>query len=91
MLGSISASSRNTSLAIERIDLEGGAKLHQAMVAGSIDVALGGGTDLAFLAKGSPEKAVAVLGTSPANFAILEDEHLRRSTRLPISKARRSA
>ena len=58
-------------LDIERIDLEGGAKLHQAMVAGSIDVALGGGTDLAFLAKGSPEKAVAVLGTSPANFAIL--------------------
>ena len=58
-------------LDIERIDLEGGAKLHQAMVAGSIEVALGGGTDLAFLAKGSPEKAVAVLGTStPANFAI---------------------
>lgn len=58
-------------LDIERIDLEGGAKLHQAMVAGSIDVALGGGTDIAFLVKGSPEKAVAVLGTSPANFAIL--------------------
>jgi ABC-type nitrate/sulfonate/bicarbonate transport system substrate-binding protein len=58
-------------LDIERIDLEGGAKLHQAMVAGSIDIALGGGTDILFLVKGSPEKAVAVLGTSPANFAIL--------------------
>lgn len=58
-------------LDIERIDLEGGAKLHQAMAAGSIDVALGGGTDIAFLVKGSPEKAVAVLGTRPANFAIL--------------------
>jgi ABC-type nitrate/sulfonate/bicarbonate transport system substrate-binding protein len=58
-------------LDIERIDLEGGAKLHQAMVAGSIDIALGGGTDIAFLVKGSPEKAVAVLGTSPANFSIL--------------------
>jgi ABC-type nitrate/sulfonate/bicarbonate transport system substrate-binding protein len=58
-------------LDIERIDLEGGAKLHQAMAAGSIDVALGGGTDIAFLVKGSPEKAVAVLGTSPSNFSIL--------------------
>jgi ABC-type nitrate/sulfonate/bicarbonate transport system substrate-binding protein len=58
-------------LAIERIDLEGGAKLHQAVAAGAIDIALGGGTDLTFLVKGSPEKAVAVLGTSPSNLAIL--------------------
>jgi ABC-type nitrate/sulfonate/bicarbonate transport system substrate-binding protein len=58
-------------LEIERIDLVGGAKLHQAMAAGAIDVALGGGTDLLFVAKGSPEKAVAALGTSPANLAIL--------------------
>lgn len=65
-------------LDIERIDLEGGAKLHQAMIAGSIDIALGGGTDLLFLVKGSPEKAVAVLGTSPANFAIL----VRRDSRI---------
>jgi NitT/TauT family transport system substrate-binding protein len=58
-------------LEIERIDLVGGAKLHQAMAAGAIDVALGGGTDLLFVAKGAPEKAVAALGTSPANLAIL--------------------
>ena len=58
-------------LAIERIDLVGGAKLHQAMAAGAIDIALGGGTDLVFLVKGAPEKAVAVLGTAPANLAIL--------------------
>jgi len=58
-------------LELERIDLVGGAKLHQAMAAGAIDVALGGGTDLLFVAKGSPEKAVAALGTSPANLAIL--------------------
>jgi len=58
-------------LDIERTDLVGGAKLHQAVAAGAIEVALGGGTDLAFLAKGSPEKAVAVLGTSPANLAVL--------------------
>jgi NitT/TauT family transport system substrate-binding protein len=58
-------------LAIERIDLEGGAKLHQAMAAGELDIALGGGTDLTFLVKGAPEKAVAVLGTAPSNLAIL--------------------
>lgn len=62
---------RKLDLDIERIDLEGGAKLHQAMAAGAIDIALGGGTDLLFVAKGSPEKAVAVLGTSPANLSIL--------------------
>ena len=62
---------RKYDLDIQRIDLEGGAKLHQAMAAGAIDIALGGGTDLLFVAKGSPEKAVAVLGTSPANLSIL--------------------
>jgi len=62
---------RKYDLDIERIDLEGGAKLHQAMAAGAIDIALGGGTDLLFVAKGSPEKAVAVLGTAPANLSIL--------------------
>jgi len=62
---------RKVDLDIQRIDLEGGAKLHQAMAAGAIDIALGGGTDLLFVAKGSPEKAVAVLGTAPANLAVL--------------------
>lgn len=57
-------------LDIERIDLGGGAKLHQAMTAGSLDMAIGGGTDLQFLAKGSSEKAVAAMGRSPANLAI---------------------
>ncbi len=58
-------------LAIERIDLGGGAKLHQAMIAGSLDMALGGGTDLQFIAKGAPEKGVAALGSSPANLAVM--------------------
>ena len=62
---------RKYDLDIQRIDLQGGAKLHQAMAAGAIDIALGGGTDLLFVAKGAPEKAVAVLGTSPANLSIL--------------------
>lgn len=58
-------------IAVQRLDLGGGAKLHQAMVAGAIDAALGGGTDLQFLVKGSPEKAIAAFGTAPANLAII--------------------
>jgi NitT/TauT family transport system substrate-binding protein len=56
---------------IERLDLGGGAKLHQGMAAGAIDAALGGGTDLQFLVKGSPEKGVAMMGTAPSNLAVL--------------------
>ncbi len=37
----------------------GGAKLHQAMVAGAIEIGLGSGTDYAFLVKGAAEKAIA--------------------------------
>ncbi|HUB96121.1 MAG TPA: ABC transporter substrate-binding protein [Stellaceae bacterium] len=42
----------------EIIDFGGGAKLHQAMAAGSLDLGVGAGTDLALIAKGSPELAV---------------------------------
>lgn len=41
--------------------MEGSAKLHQAMLAGAIDIGLGAGTDLAFLVKGSPETAVGAV------------------------------
>lgn len=39
-------------------DFAGGPKMHQAMAAGSIDLGVGAGTDLALIAKGSPELAV---------------------------------
>ena|SRR5690348_8679299 len=42
-------------LDIEASGIDGAARLHQAMVAGSVDIALGAGTDIAFIAKGSPE------------------------------------
>jgi ABC-type nitrate/sulfonate/bicarbonate transport system substrate-binding protein len=50
--------------------LAGGAKLHQAMVAGSLDVALGAGTDFGLIVKGAPEKGVGVLATKPSNIVI---------------------
>ena len=48
----------------------GGAKLHQAVAAGSIDIAFGAGPEFGFLAKGSPEHAVAATADAPADLAI---------------------
>jgi ABC-type nitrate/sulfonate/bicarbonate transport system substrate-binding protein len=48
-----------------------GAQLHQAMTAGSIDLALGSGTDFQFIAKGAPEKGVAAFAGAPINLAVL--------------------
>src|SRR5437016_5591200 len=47
------------------------AKMVQAMVAGSIDMALAGGATLAFAAKGAPLKAVAALSGPPAIIALI--------------------
>lgn len=58
-------------LDVESIVLEGSAKQQQAMAAGAIDVDLGAGTDLAFVAKGVPEKAVAALAGPPLNFVVM--------------------
>jgi NitT/TauT family transport system substrate-binding protein len=58
-------------LDIESIVLEGSAKQQQAMAAGAIDVDLGAGTDIGFVAKGVPEKAVAALAGPPLNFVVM--------------------
>jgi NitT/TauT family transport system substrate-binding protein len=50
--------------------LAGGAKLHQAMIAGSLDVALGAGTDFGLIAESATEKGVGVLATKPSNMVI---------------------
>ncbi len=58
-------------LDIEASSIDGAARLHQAMVADSIDIALGAGTDIAFIAKGSPEKGIGVMATEPLNMALI--------------------
>ena len=58
-------------LDIEASSIDGAARLHQAMVANSIDIAIGAGTDIAFIAKGSPEKGVGVMATEPLNMALI--------------------
>ena len=53
-------------LEIEEFDFAGGAKQQQAIVAGGIDIALGGGTDMAFAPRARPTIAVAAITASPA-------------------------
>jgi NitT/TauT family transport system substrate-binding protein len=58
------------------IDLEishfgGEARVQQAMVADGIDIGLGSGPGLAFIAKGSPVKGIAALADPPLTFALV--------------------
>ncbi len=55
----------------ERISVSGSAKLHQAMIAGSLDIAVGAGTDMAFAVKGAPEIAVAAMAGPPLLFGFV--------------------
>ena len=49
----------------------GDAKLQQAMAAGAVDVGLGSGPGLAFVAKGAPVKGIADIAGSPLIFAMV--------------------
>ena len=57
-------------LDVQRIDLGGSAKLHPAMAAGALDVAMGSGSDFLFVVKGVPERGVAVWQALPDDLAI---------------------
>jgi len=56
---------------VQSVVLAGSAKQQQALVANAIDISMGAGTDLAFLVKGAPEKAVAALAGPPLNFVVM--------------------
>lgn len=56
---------------LERTDFAGGGPLAQAISAGAVDMALSGSTDLVFIAKGMPAKAVAMVSAAPVDFAIM--------------------
>jgi ABC-type nitrate/sulfonate/bicarbonate transport system substrate-binding protein len=58
-------------LEIQPAAFAGDAKLHQAMTADGIDIALGSGPAMAFIAKGSPDKAIAALAGPPLLLAIV--------------------
>jgi len=58
-------------LDIEIANFGGDAKLQQAMAADGIDIALGSGPGLAFIAKGSPVKGIAAMAGPPLLFALV--------------------
>jgi NitT/TauT family transport system substrate-binding protein len=55
----------------ESIAFGGAAREQQALVAGSIDIALGSGLELSAIVKGAPEKAVAAMYGAPRNMCII--------------------
>ncbi len=58
-------------LTIEPSTFGGPAKQQQAMAAGSLDVGLGVGLDLGFIAKGAPVKAVAAMAGPPLDTCVI--------------------
>jgi NitT/TauT family transport system substrate-binding protein len=55
----------------ESVGFGGGGKMHQAMAAGALDIALGSGPEMASIAKGSPEMTVAAMFGAPMNISII--------------------
>lgn len=55
----------------ESIAFGGAAREQQALIAGSIDIALGSGLELAAIVKGAPEKAVAAMYGAPRNMCVI--------------------
>lgn len=52
-------------------DFSGGGKMHQAEAAGSIDIGVGAGPELALVAKGSPELAICNCFPPPSFIAVM--------------------
>ena len=62
-------------LAIEIVNFHGSAQLQQGLAANGIDIGLASGPELAFIAKGAPELAVAAMADAPyvGNIVALKD------------------
>jgi ABC-type nitrate/sulfonate/bicarbonate transport system substrate-binding protein len=85
-------------LDVEAIDIFGPAKAQEAMAAGSIDFELGSGTELAYVAKGAKELAIASIVEPPSvvDLVVRKDGPIKTIADLKgktslTSKARRSA
>ena len=72
----------------EEVTVNGSARLHQAMAAGSLDIALGAGPDLIFPLKGVPEIAVAQMAGPPLLLGVIVryDSPVRRADDLKGSR-----
>lgn len=62
---------KNNGLDVEISSFGGDARVQQAMAADGIDIGLGSGPGLAFIAKGSPIKGIAAMAGPPLLFALV--------------------
>jgi len=58
-------------LKVEKLNFAGGGKVGEAIAAGAVDLTVSGNTDIAFAAKGAPEKAVAMTTAAPVEMSII--------------------
>jgi len=58
-------------LDVEKINFAGGGKLQEGVTSGAVDLTVSGNTDLAFVAKGVPEKGVAVTAGPPVEMSVI--------------------
>ena len=64
---------------VDVISFGGGPRVQQALAAGLIDIGIGSGPELAFVAKGAPEIAIAAIADAPYSvvLAVLRDSPIR--------------
>lgn len=63
---------------VKELSFGGAAKMHQAMVAGSIDVGVGGGPEMAFIKRGEPVLTVAaVMGPPTLTLFVRKDPSIK--------------
>src|SRR3984893_18580942 len=69
---------------VEVISFGGGPRVQQALAAESIDIGIGSGPELAFVAKGAPEIAVAAIADAPYSvvLAVLADSPIKSAADL---------
>ncbi len=75
-------------LDVQLTDFEGSSRMHQAMVAGNIDIGVGAGPELVLIAKGSPELAVCDADPAPTflGIAVPEDSPIHTLAELKGKK-----
>ena len=56
---------------IEKINFGGGSKLDQGMTSGAIDLSVSGNSEFAFIVKGVPQMAVAMMAGPPVDMSII--------------------
>ena len=55
---------------VQEEDFNGAAKMQTAMVAGDLDIGIGGGPEMAYIVKGAPELAVAATSGAPVELSL---------------------